>query len=200
METTILLIRHAAHADLGTRLSGRQPGIALSDRGVLQARRLAQRLDDETLDGVQASPLQRAQETAAAIAAGRGLPVETCPELDEVDFGAWTGRVFADLAGDTAWDAWNGERASAAPPGGERMGDAQARAWRHLEHTAQSQPGATVAMVSHCDIIRALVLRVLDVSLNAILRFEVGPASVSRIGLGPGGARLLSLNEGAYDR
>ena len=50
-------------------------------------------------------------------------------------------------------------------------------------------------MVSHCDIIRAIVATALGLSLDHIHRFEIGPASVSRLVVGSWGARVLSLNE-----
>ena len=46
---------------------------------------------------MQASPRERASETAALIAQACGLaPVETSAALDEVDFGSWTGKDFND--------------------------------------------------------------------------------------------------------
>ena len=53
-------------------------------------------------------------------------------------------------------------------------------------------------MVSHCDVIRAVIARVLGLSLDRLLAFETDPASLSRIEVGNWGARLLSLNEVAH--
>ena len=194
---TILLIRHAAHGHLGAVLSGRQEGIPLAPEGVRQAESLARRLCAEPPDAVQSSPVQRAQETARAIAAGCGRDVETVAALDEIDFGEWTGRPFADLDGDPEWDRWNNARSEAQAPGGESMAAAQERALAHLRDAARRHAGGTVAMVTHCDIIRAIVAAVLGLSLDRILRFDVGPATISRIAAGEWGERLVTLNEGA---
>jgi broad specificity phosphatase PhoE len=192
----ILLIRHAAHGQLGAVLSGRLPDLALSESGRAQAGALAERLGAERLTAIHASPVQRAQETARAIAAVYpDLAVETAAALDEVDFGEWQGRAFVELAGDPRWDAWNSTRSTATTPGGETMAQAQKRAWRHVEQTAAALPGATIAMVSHCDVIRSLVAHVLGLGLDRLLTFEIDPASLSRIEVGHGYARLLSLNE-----
>ncbi len=56
----------------------------LSDRGWHQARELGRRLCDEALEAIVASPMRRAQETAAGIADVLGLPVSTDPDLFEV--------------------------------------------------------------------------------------------------------------------
>jgi broad specificity phosphatase PhoE len=192
----ILMIRHAAHAQLGAVLSGRLPDMPLSAAGRRQADALAARLAAIPLDALHASPVQRAQETARALAMAQpGLAIETVPALDEVDFGEWQGRAFAQLAGDPRWEHWNAQRGSARAPGGESMAAAQDRAWRHVVATALARPGATIAMVSHCDVIRAVVARVLGLPLDRLLSFEVGPASLTRIEIGEWGSRLHSLNE-----
>lgn len=195
MTSHILLIRHAAHGHLGNILSGRLPGVPLSQEGRSQAQRLAARLAATQMDAVHTSPVQRAQETAAAIAARRGLAVEVAPALDELDFGDWAGRSFVELAGDPRWDSWNTARETATAPGGEGMTAAQSRAWTHVERTALASPDRTVAMVTHCDVIRAVVARVLGLSLGHIQRFDVDPASVTRLAVGSWGAKVLSLNE-----
>lgn len=196
MTARILLIRHAPHGQLGEVLSGRTPELALTPEGRRQAARLAARLAHEPIVRVQASPLQRAVETAEIIAAPHGqVRVELCPALDEVDFGEWAGRAFAELSSDPQWDEWNSARSQARAPGGETMAEAQDRIWAHIVHIALEHPGETLALVTHCDLIRAAIARVLGLSLDRLLDFEVSPASVSRIEVGEWGAKVLSLNE-----
>jgi broad specificity phosphatase PhoE len=66
-------------------LYGRLPGFRLSDTGRTQARTVAAALADHDIAAVFASPLQRAQETAAPIAAAHGLTITTNDELIEAD-------------------------------------------------------------------------------------------------------------------
>ena len=54
---------------------------------------------------------------------------------------------------------------------------------------------ATVAAVSHGDVIKAVIAAVLGLSIEAHARFEISPASVSKLEFWPGGARLLCMNE-----
>jgi probable phosphoglycerate mutase len=197
---TILLVRHAAHSHLGQILSGRSPDIALSDTGRSQAQTLAGRLSGTRLHAVHSSPVQRAQETAALIAAERrALPVEVVPALNELDFGDWSGRAFVELNGDPRWATWNESRSTAVAPNGESMAEAQLRAWAHIEEVALTSANQTIVMVSHCDIIRAVVAHVLGVSLNLYGRFDIDPASVTRLAVGEWGAKVLSLNETCYE-
>lgn len=199
MTATILLVRHAADFHLGKVLSGRTPGISLSDRGQAQATKLAERLAPVLIDLLQTSPVRRARQTAETIAAGRpALTIETVAALDELDFGDWCGQGFVELANDPRWTNWNSERSSAAAPNGETMVAAQKRAWAHIEATARANRGRSIAMVTHCDVIRSVVTKVLGLSLDHIHDFDIGPASVSRLEVGHWGARVLSLNEGGY--
>ena len=140
---------------------------------------------------VLSSPRERALETADPIAAALGRAVEVVPELDEIAFGDWTGRSFADLAGDPLWRRWNEARATARPPGGESMQEAQVRAFELLERLS-----GTSVLVSHCDVIRAGHCE--DSSAcpyDAYDRIALDPGSLSLLELWPGGGRLLGLNE-----
>ena len=72
--TTLHLVRHAAHGLLGRVLAGRMPGVALTAEGTAQADALADALAGRPIRAVLSSPVQRAQATAAPIAARHGLP------------------------------------------------------------------------------------------------------------------------------
>ncbi len=191
----LCLVRHAAHADVGQRLTGRGEGGPLTPAGQRQAEALAQRLRRDGLSEVRSSPRLRARMTAEAIAQASGVPLVDEPALDEIDFGDWTGAAFADLDGRTDWNTWNRTRAAARPPSGEGMTEVADRIWAHAMDLAARRPGERIALVSHCDVIRALVATCLGLSLDNLLRLEVAPASVSRIEVAPWGATLLGLND-----
>lgn len=194
-DTTILLVRHATHGHVGKILSGRSEGLSLKPAGRSEAKRVAARLAGHSLAAIHTSPRERARETAALIGEACGCQVEVACALDEINFGEWTGRSFAELEEDPRWREWNTVRSRCAAPGGESMAGAQHRALEHLRGTARRYPGATVALVTHCDIIRAVVAAILGLSLDYILHFEVNPASFSRIAAGEWGEKLVSLNE-----
>lgn len=192
---TLYFIRHAAHGHLGRVLSGRTPGVALSDDGRAQAAALARRLAGRRLTAIYSSPVQRARETAAALADGRGIVVTEAAGLNEIDFGAWTGRSFAELDGDPHWMRWNEARGAARVPDGESMAEAQARALACAAAIAARHDGGAVALVSHCDVIRAALAGYLGVPLDGALGFDIDPASVSRVSVGDWGHQIHSINE-----
>jgi broad specificity phosphatase PhoE len=82
-ETRVHLVRHGEVYNPDGVLYGRLPGFHLSDRGKQQAVAVADALADRDIVAVLASPLQRAQETAAPIAARHNLTVDTDPDLIE---------------------------------------------------------------------------------------------------------------------
>lgn len=198
MTATILLIRHAAHVELGRILSGRRRDVALSGEGLEQAEIVADLLSVEPLAAIYSSPRERAFYTARSIAEPHDLKVSIADGLDEVDFGDWTGAAFDHLEGDPAWSEWNEARSIARPPAGESMTEAIARATAALAEIASENGGRTIACVSHCDIIRGIIAHHLGLPLDHMLRFDVDPASVSRIALGAWGARIMTVNERLY--
>lgn len=193
----ILLVRHALVDACGAFLAGRTAGVHLNHEGRQQAAALGRHLTDVQLAAIYTSPLERACETAAALANGR-RPVIVASDLNEVDFGVWTGLSFDELNRRDDWVAFNQNRSAASIPGGERMTDVQSRACRALTMMADAHPGDHVAIVSHGDVLRALVAKVLDAPLDRIDRFTIDPASVSILKRGWSGFELTRLNCHAY--
>jgi len=193
--TTLHLVRHAAHGLLGHVLTGRMPGVLLGEEGRRQAGLLAARFSRETISAVWASPLERARETAQPVAAASGLGVEIIPDLNEIEIGSWTGRSFEDLAKDPVWTRWNSARSVTRAPGGETMLEVQARAVAVTERARRAYPNGSLVLVSHGDVLKSVVAYYLGLSLDAILRFEIGPASISTVQVGDWGFRLDCLNQ-----
>lgn len=196
MTATVFLVRHAAHDALDTRLTGRAPGAGLGAAGKAQAGRLGRRLARENLTAILSSPRERTRETAALIAAATGVgPVEILDALDEVDFGPWAGRSFAALEADPDWRRWNMARGFARAPGGETMLEVQARMASVLEMVLARFRQGRVALVSHSEPIKAAVMYVLGLPLDAWNRFEIAPASLTVAVLGEWGGKITLLNE-----
>lgn len=199
MTTRIFLVRHAAHDNVGAYLAGRTPGIALGEEGRAQARRLGRRMARERIDLIQASPVQRARETAQAIADASGRDVEVAPALEEIDFGSWSGRNFDDLNRDDHWRRWNAARSITATPAGETMLGVQHRVFAHMLAMVRAHEGKSIVMVSHADPIRAALAVPLGTSLDRIASFDIAPASISAIDFDAWGATVRLVNENTPD-
>jgi broad specificity phosphatase PhoE len=164
--TAFALIRHASHDRLGHTLVGRASGVQLSADGAREAEDLAARLEAGSIHGLYSSPSERARETAAAIADRLHLEVEIADELNEIDFGAWTDRTFADLSDIAEWRRFNDFRSGSRPPNGEATIEVQGRMLRLIERLCARHADETVALVSHGDVIKAALAHYLGVSLD----------------------------------
>lgn len=192
--TTFHLIRHAAHDLLDRALAGRMPGVSLNAAGRRAAERLAERLADVPFAAIYSSPLERARETAAPLAARHGLALRIEPALDEIDFGGWTGRALAELHGQEAWQRFNSFRSGTPIPSGERMLDVQARIVAAMQRLGERHPDGEVALVSHGDVLKSALAYHLGVPLDLFQRIEVAPASHSIVVLAAHGPKILLIN------
>ena len=195
LATTFFLVRHAAHGLLDRVLPGRMPGVHLIEAGRVQAGQLARHFASQGIHGVQSSPRERAEETAQPIATESHVQFDIAGALDEIDFGDWTGRSFDELRDDPAWQAWNANRSTARPPCGETMTQVQDRVIAHLRQAHSAHPDGRLVLVSHGDVIKAAIVRVLGVTVDAFSAFEISPAGVSTVLFDAWGAKVVSLNE-----
>jgi probable phosphoglycerate mutase len=191
--TVFCFVRHGAYGLLDRALGGRGD-YALNDEGRAQAIRAAALIAARPVATVVSSPVQRARETASPIAAALGLPVTVEPDFAEIDFGAWTGMSFDALADQAAWRAWNVFRSTAAVPGGETMLAVQARAVAAVLRLAAAWPAREVVVVSHADVIKAILAHVLGMPLDLLRRIEVAPGSMSLVALHGDDARVIGMN------
>src|SRR3954464_6289622 len=181
--TTVLLVRHGLTSMTGPVLAGWTPGVHLDDRGRAQAVALAERLRPVPLSGIVSSPLERCQETAAAVAVGRDASeVQTDDRLGECRYGDWTGQELKKLAKDPLWKVVQAHPSAAEFPGGEALRDTQARAVTAIrEINARLGADATWVAVSHGDVIKAVLADALGMHLDMFQRLLVDPCSVSVI-------------------
>lgn len=194
MSTIVYLARHATPKLPNSILVGRGGGALLGVEGQRQAALLADRFAGEHISAVETSPRAAPYETAAIIAARNGFSIEAVDALDEVDFGEWTGRSTKELGHDLRWHRWNAARGQARCPGGESMVEVQDRILRHILHTNHDRRGGRILMVTHAEVIRAVLLHCLGFSLDEFRRIEILPSSVSTLVVDDRGSDLTVVN------
>jgi probable phosphomutase (TIGR03848 family) len=180
--TTVLLVRHGlTDANTSGVLAGWTPGVHLAEKGREQVTTLAERLAAVPLTAIVSSPLERCQETAAALAAGRdGMVVETDDRLGECRYGEWEGQTLKALAKDPMWKVVQAHPSAAQFPGGEALRDTQVRAVDAIRaHNTRLGEAATWIAVSHGDVIKAILADALGMHLDAFQRIQIDPASIS---------------------
>ncbi|MEW6566894.1 MAG: histidine phosphatase family protein [Chloroflexota bacterium] len=193
--TTFYLIRHAENDWIGKRLPGWMPGIHLNAQGQMQAEALAAVLAGVRFRAIYSSPLERARETAAPLARARHLRVVTRAALGEVRAGEWEGVSLRSLRRRKLWPLIQRAPSLARFPGGESFVEVQSRLIQELERLRRLHPRATLACVSHADVVRLAIAHYLGLPLDLFHRLTVAPASISVLRVEPEGARLLCLND-----
>jgi probable phosphomutase (TIGR03848 family) len=194
--TTLLLARHGLTHLTGPVLAGRTPGVHLSDAGRAQAAALAVRLASVRLDAIVSSPLERCVETAAAVADGRGLAVQSEARLVECDYGEWTGRELKELAKEPLWPVVQAHPSAAAFPGGESLADMQHRAVAAVREWNKrlGEKGVYLAC-THGDVIKAIVADALGLHLDHFQRITADPAALTVIRYAPLRPFVLRVND-----
>ena len=191
----LVLARHAVTHQTGPMLSGRLPGIDLSDTGRDQARRLGERLAGLAVAAVYASPIERTTQTAEAVAGHHGLPVRPLPGVIEADYGEWTGGQIAELAKTDLWKTVQRVPSRARFPSGESIAEMQSRMVAALEAVVAEHAGDLIVVVSHADPIKAAIAHFTGVHLDLFQRIVVSPASVTVFELGEHGAAMVKCND-----
>lgn len=147
--TTVHVMRHGEVHNPHKILYGRLEGYGLSERGRAQANAVAEALRHNDIVLVVASPLQRAQETAAPIAAVHSLEIETDPDLIE-SLNYFEGRRVSP--GDGAWRdprVWWQLRNPLTPSWGEPYKEIAARMTTAIDKARAKAAGHEVVVVSH---------------------------------------------------
>ena len=193
--TTLLLVRHAVTPQTGPMLSGRSPGIDLSQEGQAQAAATADRLAALPIVAVYASPIERTRQTAEAIARHHGLEVRIVEGVIEADYGDWTGGQLEDLAKTDLWKVVQRAPSRARFPNGESIAEMQTRTIGALERLVAEHAGEMIVVVSHADPIKSVIAYFTGVHLDLFQRVAVSPASVTVFTIGPHGVTLVKSND-----
>lgn len=192
----LILIRHAEPERIEVSAGPADP--ALHDRGRSQADRLARWLADEPIDAVWSSPLRRARQTAAPMAAVHDLVVQIDDGLAEFDRLATSYIPYEELK------ATRDERYLAMIAGGFDHPDVDADGFKAevvaaVERVIAAHPGQRVAVVAHGGVINCYLGHVLGIVRP--LWFEPGYTSISRVAAARTGERgIVSVNETAHLR
>ena len=147
--TRVHLVRHGEVFNPEKILYGRLPGFRLSDKGQQQAKVTAEFLAELDVAAVVASPLDRAQQTAAPIAAAHAPAVQVDPRLIE-SRNAFEGRTFEAGPAVVRYPAlWRLLLNPFRPSWGEPYDEIAARMLVAVVEWRDAHPGRHVVLVSH---------------------------------------------------
>jgi probable phosphoglycerate mutase len=198
--TEIILIRHG---ETEWNLSGRWQGHAdspLSARGVSQAQALSERMDQEDVDAVYASDLERAQHTARLAGSLADWTFTLMPELRERDLGVLEGLTTDEMVVEhpDVYRSFREDGPEYQPPGGESFKQFYYRCSSAIEHLACEHPTGKIAVVTHGGVLGAIFRYVLNIPLNAERNFVLLNCSINRIQKTEDGWNLISWGDVAH--
>ena len=148
MNGTVHLVRHGEVENPKGVIYGRLPGYGLSERGRRQAEAAAERLGDRDVGALWASPLERAQETAAVIAAPHSLEITTDERLIESHTTLeGIGRNLTTFA--RSPKHWWSLRNPWRPTWGESFAEVRVRMLSAIRAAVESSGGRETIVVSH---------------------------------------------------
>ena len=198
--TTVFIVRHGRSTANSTGvLAGRMPGVHLDDRGRAEAQTAGRRLADTHAEIVVSSPLERTKTTSMILR--RQLPWTSSLRVDrnftECDYGDWSGRKIAELSKLKLWRDIQERPSTVTFPNGESMASMAARATHAVgawNERINDDGQASWILVSHGDVIKAIIADALGLHLDNFQRINVDPGSVSVISYTRNRAFVLAVN------
>jgi probable phosphoglycerate mutase len=185
--TEIFLIRHGeTDWNVEKRLQGHLD-IALNAEGERQAAALGRALAEESVDAVYASDLQRAMQTALAIAAPRGMQVRVERELRERSYGAFEGLLHGDIHAryPEAYAMLRARDIDARYPMGvqqaETLREFSQRAIGVITRLANAHRNKKIVIVSHGGLLECIYRAANALDLSPPRDFDIKNASINRL-------------------
>jgi alpha-ribazole phosphatase len=199
---TLWLARHGQTAwNVGKRYQGHSD-IPLNQVGQAQAEALADSLASEKLHAIFSSDLQRAVQTASAVARRRLLHINTETRLREANFGVFEGLRYKDIVDQypRMAESWFADPEQ-PPQGAEKLSEVAARVGACVDDILANHGGKRLLLVGHDGALRLMLCHLLGMPAAAYWRFNLDPGSLTRVNVYPGGAILIRLNDiGHLDR
>jgi broad specificity phosphatase PhoE len=193
----LLLVRHGESTwNVAHRIQG-QLDPPLSERGLVQAGELAQRLAGHELAGFYTSDLCRARQTAEPIERAVGREAIPITGLREIALGAWEGKTRDELMAEfpDEWARWAKEPSWDIVPGAEGAAPFQRRVTETLEELVRRHPEGDVLCVTHGGVIQVALLNVVGRNSTGLFPFLIENSSLTVVQRMRGRTVVTAVND-----
>ena len=198
----IVLIRHGQTVwNRENRFRG-QADPELDEVGLKQAARTAQYVSVRwPVAAVYSSPLQRAMQTAKAVADAQGLAARPCSGLLDISFGRWQGLAVNEASerSPALFRNWLDSPHTMRFPAGESLLDVRLRIVPAFEEIVRRHPGDSVAVLSHTVAMRVLLCSIMGLGLDHFWNLGQDTCAVNLVETTLGGSCVLKqLNDTSH--
>lgn len=179
---SIIFLRHGqAKNNLERILTGRTPGVPLTEKGIDQAEKAAKFLEHMNISAIYSSPIERARHTAEIVGKHNSLDVTIDDRLIELDMGKFTGVPYDEIFtshGNVFMKFYNGEL-EIAHNGVETFSEVKKRILGIVDHVIENHPDQNVVLVTHMDPIKAMLSTVMDLTPTNLFELIIANASLN---------------------
>jgi broad specificity phosphatase PhoE len=198
MATSVYLMRHGEVENGGEKRYNGHIDIDVTEQGVEQMRRLADRLAGTAIAAVYSSDLKRSVKGAEIISRKLGLPSTPLRELRERSVGAWEGLTAEEIRTryPEEFRAWRADLLSYRPPEGECLLDVQTRVLPVYKRLVSSHPGQAIAMLLHGGVNRVILADALGLPLLNLFRIDQTFGAMNLIEYHDDGIAVVRLMNG----
>jgi len=179
---SIIFLRHGqAKNNLERILTGRTPGVPLTEKGIDQAEKAAKFLEHMNISAIYSSPIERARHTAEIVGKHNSLDVTIDDRLIELDMGKFTGVPYDEIFtshGNVFMKFYNGEL-EIAHNGVETFSEVKKRILGIVDHVIDNHPDQNVVLVTHMDPIKAMLSTVVDLTPTNLFELIIANASLN---------------------
>ncbi len=179
---SIIFLRHGQAKNNTERvLAGRTPGIPLTEKGIDQAEKAAEFLEEMNISAIYSSPIERAKNTAEIVGKHNSIDVRIDERLIELDMGKFTGVPYDEIFsshGNVFMKFYKGEL-EIAHNGVETFADVKKRVLGMVDHVIENHPDENVVLVTHMDPIKAMLSTVVSLSPENLFELIIANASLN---------------------
>ena len=179
---SIIFLRHGqAKNNIERILTGRTPGVPLTEKGIDQAEKAAKFLEHMNISAIYSSPIERARHTAEIVGKHNSIDVTIDDRLIELDMGKFTGVPYDEIFtshGNVFMKFYNGEL-EIAHNGVETFSEVKKRILGIVDHVIEKHPDQNVVLVTHMDPIKAMLSTVVDLTPTNLFELIIANASLN---------------------
>jgi alpha-ribazole phosphatase len=202
MTTTLILIRHGETLYNRSRRYQGHGDMSLTKKGKRQAKEVAIRLRNESLDAIYSSDLKRTRYTAKVINGYHSLKINILPELREIDFGDWEGKTYNEIQKE--WKGllsrWEKEPSKIKIPNGESIKDLAGRVRFTIKKIISNHLDQKIAIITHGGPIRIILMNALGLGADNWWEMITSNGGISIIEYQSKKAKVLLQNDTSHLR